>query len=267
MRGVRAKCCAIARPLTRPRLRRGHPLPAGGARGAPGRLARFGRHRRFPARAVSLIEALRRHVRSHRSGPERQAGSPFPRERGEGARRADEGVHAMSCAIARPLTRPRLRRGHPLPVNGARGALGQHARFKRHRRSPATAGCLIEALRRHVRSHRSGPERLAVSPSPRERGEGARRADEGRARHVLRHRKAPHPTPPAAGPPSPRRRGEGRARSALRAWDVLTLCAADPLVPGRRDARWRPSKPPAETKNPRRAGVSKLGPVRRGRVR
>ena len=133
------------------------------------------------------------------------------------------GVHAMSCAIARPLTRPRLRRGHPLPVNGARGALGRHARFKRHRRSPATAGCLIEALRRHVRSHRSGPERLAVSPSPRERGEGARRADEGRARQMLRHRKAPHPTPPAAGPPSPRRRGEGRARSARQVREASTL--------------------------------------------
>ena len=43
------------------------------------------------------------------------------------------------------------------------------------------------------------PPRRQVPPSPRERGEGARRADEGWCRSVLNHRKAPHPTPPSGG--------------------------------------------------------------------
>jgi hypothetical protein len=122
-----------------------------------------------------------------------------------------------------------LRRGPP-PVEPSIGARAGWRSVASSRRGPVQSASKRQLC--HHGGHRRCPQRPAVPPSPRERGEGARRADEGLRRSVRVHRKAPHPTPPAAGPPSPRRRGEGRASGVVvPAW-VRTAAEVRPSSAG-----------------------------------
>ena len=63
------------------------------------------------------------HHGGHRRCPQRPAVPPSPRRRGELPEGRMRGCAAPSGSIARPLTRPRLRRGHPLPASRARDQL------------------------------------------------------------------------------------------------------------------------------------------------